>query len=494
MAWQQTEHRDFSGGENLSDDPRFLPENQAVLIENALITGRGQVKRRPGMIRVADLPYHSNAIDFDDRIDLYRHVRWRDGSRSYFVISGRKLYLEDGTLLQDNLGPGPYGDDMMQNKFLLVDGQNYYESDGTPEGTKPVELPDDPNATLDEIRRCTGLTVHNNRVWGYGDPENPQLIYYSQTNRYDYFDSEDLFLTMARDDNEVPVIVEPMWGGLLIGKRTGWWLLEGDPATSISIKSIVRGQGPMHRAFEVIDGELWYLAEDGVRVLTQTDLGIFVTQHASYEHTPLLHNADFSNAVFGYYDGRLVIFYKLSSDSPHNDMCSVLDLRFRELVGRRRGAWTRITGWPVSTTTHCEGGFLWAGLETGQLVRLFEGDTDLGEPIRMRLWTPEYSLGEGTRYKLFEGVSIHASQVGPGTTLLVHSEVIGPQRETHTLPLMQFRGGLQRHFSFRRRMRGLFIQHRIEATSTSEVSILAVGERWRPLRLLRAHELEGTTP
>src|SRR5690606_35422294 len=58
--------------------------------------------------------------------------------------------------------------------------------------------------------------------------------------------------------------------------------------------------------------------------------------------------------------------------------------------------------------------------------------------------------------------------------------------------LFGFRGSVQRRFQLRPRLRGTFIPHRIEDSSPENVSVLAVGEVWRPLRHLRPSETEGS--
>lgn len=62
----------------------------------------------------------------------------------------------------------------------------------------------------------------------------------------------------------------------------------------------------------------------------------------------------------------------------------------------------------------------------------------------------------------------------------------------HIVILLGFLGSVQRYFPLRPRLVGTYIQHRITDESPEIVTILAVGERWRPLRKLRPGELEGS--
>lgn len=490
MPWQPTEHRDFRGGENLSDNPRALAENQAVLIENAVITGRGQIEKRGGMVQAP------GSHIFPARIDRLDHYLKRDGTEYYMVVSGGKLSLHDGTELLDELNPGPYGVEIMLDKYLLVDGENFYESDGTVEGTKEVEVPDDDDATLDPIKKCTILLEHNGRLWATGNRDSPNSLYYSQVFRYDYFrggTESDMELTAAFGDPRPPAIILSMFNGLLLGKQSGWWLIKGDPATSITSEPIAMGQGPVQRACIVVGGsEVWYIAEDGIRVLGQSEKDVFHTRLVSYEHQPLLNRGDLNRAVLAYYEDRILCFYKETSNSSDNDFCSVVDRRFHEPLGQRVGAWSRITNWPVTDVTSPGDGTLWAGLATGHIVRLFDGNTDMGTPITSRLWTPEYPLDDAYRYKLFESVNIQAVQEGQGSDLMRHMVVVGSSQSINNFPLPGYRGSVQRNFRLHPRLRGLFIQHRVETSSLNQIALLSVGERWRPLRALRPHEIEGT--
>src|SRR5690606_25336051 len=70
---------------------------------------------------------------------------------------------------------------------------------------------------------------------------------------------------------------------------------------------------------------------------------------------------------------------------------------------------SRITGWPVSATT-IDRDKLYAGLEDGRIVQLFEGDKDIDKTIRLTLKTPEYSVKETFRHKLSAGMNLELAQ------------------------------------------------------------------------------------
>lgn len=487
-SWQTSAHADFSGGENRADNPRVLPPNQAVLLENALITGRGQIERRKGMT------LFPNAGSFPARIDVLARYRKRSGQKLVMVVSGGGLYLADATptLLKGGLSSGPYGWALFADKFLLVDGQNFYESDGTPAGTKAVPLPPDPGATLAEIRRCTALLSHFGRLYGTGDPQLPHAVYYSQTDRYDYFKSQDMMFVVSADDAEPIQVFDELFGGIVVGKRSGWWLVKGDPGTGLNVSRLITGSGPVARAYAITGSQLFYVAEDGIRVLLEPESGTFTTLLVSREHQPLLSQGDMTSAVMAYHDNRVLLFYRSSPQAADNDRASVLDLRFRDALGGRFGAWTSLTGWPVTALLPYEGGTLLAGTQSGRVVRLFDGDTDLGAPIVMRVWTPEYPLTEGATLKLFDGVDLNVVHLGTGAAMVVHETVIDGSRVTNTLPVVGFDGSVQQYLRLLPRVKGTFIQHRIQNASPAAVAILSVGERWRALRPTRSHEVSST--
>src|SRR5690606_16981088 len=85
--------------------------------------------------------------------------------------------------------------------------------------------------------------------------------------------------------------------------------------------------------------------------------------------------------------------------------------RFSNILENRIATWSRITRWPVSAIT-LDRDKLYAGLEDGRIVQLFEGDKDIDKTIRFTLKTPEYPLDETFRHKLFDGINLEIAQTG----------------------------------------------------------------------------------
>src|SRR5690606_15934048 len=148
----------------------------------------------------------------------------------WLVIADQKLSLADGTLLLNNLGPGPYSMAEFGGKVYLVDGTSFYVTDGTPEGSEEVELPDEDEATLTVIKRCTLLLTVRDRLWAAGDPEVPYAVYYSQPEKPTYFKEDDHWLYIGQHDSAPVNIFTEAYGGILVGKPTGFWRIMGDPA------------------------------------------------------------------------------------------------------------------------------------------------------------------------------------------------------------------------------------------------------------------------
>src|SRR5690606_39076423 len=132
MPMQATEHRDFSGGENLADNRKVLRPDQVVLLENGIITGHNQTQKRLGMT------YMPDSVQFPGRVDYLYPFRPNQNTLIWLVITDQKLSLPDGTLLLNNLGPGPYSMAEFGGKVYLVDGTSFYVTDGTPEGSEEV--------------------------------------------------------------------------------------------------------------------------------------------------------------------------------------------------------------------------------------------------------------------------------------------------------------------------------------------------------------------
>lgn len=425
MPWQQIEHRIFTGGENVADSRRVLREDEAVLLENVILNGRGQAEKRKGMTAMP------GSVQHPARVDVLATF-YRDAStRLWMVVSNGQIRLHDGTVLLSGVGTGPYGWAVFAGKWLLVDGQNYYESDGTAAGTRAVPLPTDTGATLAEVRRCRLLLTVRDRVYAVGDPQVPHAVYYSQPGRHDYFKQGDMRLLVGQHDGLPIVLMVEAWGGIIVGKPTGFWRIVGDPVnpSALRIERLTTENGPTERCF-AFDGEaLWYVSQKRVYALVQSESNVWSVVPAGRQYWPLHAEGDWSRAVAAYYDGRVHFFFRHPSvQATGNNFASVADTRFRSPVQGQFAAWTRFVGWRVSAAA-VDQGALWAGLEDGRLVRLYDGSTDLGVPIRMRLWTFEYPLGDTFALKMFDGVNVEAAQTGTRPVRFIHEATVGLYRQ-----------------------------------------------------------------
>lgn len=92
---------------------------------------------------------------------------------------------------------------------------------------------------------------------------------------------------------------------------------------------------------------------------------------------------------------------------------------------------------------------------------------------------------------LAPGTDVSQGRLEYRVTLVSNDPAVSPEVQILSL-LFGFLGSVQRHFALRPRLKGLFIQHRIEDSSPETVTLLAVGERWRPLRKMQASEVGGS--
>src|SRR5690606_6746350 len=221
----------------------------------------------------------------------------------------------------------------------------------------------------------------------------------------------DMRIPIGQHDAQPILVMLEMFGGVLIGKPSGWWLMRGDPDADLRVERIITGQGPIHPCCVVAGSEVWYVSNDGIRSLQEKESNVFTSIYVGHPHNKIIKEADLSNAVMTYYDDRILFFYRRDKNKPGNDFCSVADLRFANILENRIATWSRITGWPVSAIT-LDRDKLYAGLEDGRIVQLFEGDKDIDKTIRFTLKTPEYPLDETFRHKLFDGINVEIAQTG----------------------------------------------------------------------------------
>src|SRR5690606_15828140 len=113
-------------------------------------------------------------------------------------------------------------------------------------------------------------------------------VYYSQSGRYDYFrggTNPDMTVPVGQHDGQPILVLTEMFGGILVGKPSGWWLIEGDPAveSTFRVHRIIAGQGPIQRAYAIAGSDVWYIADDGIRILREIESNVFTTILASHQ-------------------------------------------------------------------------------------------------------------------------------------------------------------------------------------------------------------------
>lgn len=162
----------FKRGLNTTADESQLRPDEVREAENARLTEYGGVSKRLGTQRI-----HDTALDGPVRAGF----TWRKPSpASHLVIANGHLYTaphgsypltvtDQGTGLDPTAHPSLTSfRDTGSDVVYIADGDLLSKWDGT---TFTLDLPGTPN-----VRR---LAVHNSRLFGCGDPANPETLYHS---------------------------------------------------------------------------------------------------------------------------------------------------------------------------------------------------------------------------------------------------------------------------------------------------------------------------
>jgi len=400
--WEVVPYIDFSYGLDVATSIDNMDVRALRVAKNVILDPSGGFKKRNGMAKVNDTAYDSNPIK-----RLFDFQRW-SGDVFNLNASGTTLRLEDGTALKTDFANVDFAFEVMSDKCLFVNGDDFYETDGTGAGTTSVPLPTDTDATLTEVKRCKGLAVYRDRLWAYNDPQSPHSLYYSQTGRYDYFKSTDMIINLLAGNADPIVYATSFLGGMAIFRQANAyspgtvWALFGDPVTDKALFRVMVEESTVSgRAIALVGDMLIYPGLRNVYGLRSLDKDNPSAIRVGDQIAPLIKDAyNKENMVAIGYDGKYYLAFQQYEASGCNDSVLVMDTRVRVPdKPDHHGAWVLWEGIYVNDWLVRDGVLYYADAINGYVRKFVEGQyNDDGTPIEMDVETGLlHLLGGGGR-------------------------------------------------------------------------------------------------
>jgi hypothetical protein len=368
---------DFSGGLNDTAAPDNLEDNELVVADNIDLSERGGFSLRKGYTKLYTTSFGAYPIS--------RIFEWNNDI--YFTIN-TSLYKND-ILVTSTLATADIGYIAYQGKLYIVDGSKYYQYDGT----TFAEVTPDPDATntnFEAVKRCKYLALLGNRLFAAGDSQNPNLLYFSELGKPNFWKGTSV-INVSSNDNDVITGLTVFAGALLVFKKNSIWAWFGtDPNVDVKFVKIPAHTGALNIQ-TVVDANntLIYFGRDGLYALSSLNKDYINSELISVKVTNLIKSIVKPEKAVAVFDGRrYLLAYCDDATLNYNNKVLVFDTVL--------GAFTRYTNIYINTFCRKLDGTLLFGSakNDGYIYKFDDVYNDDGNVINMRVVTKPYALSD----------------------------------------------------------------------------------------------------
>lgn len=340
----------------------------------------------------------SNALSQDPASRVIGYSR----ESQLLVAHGTTLEVLGGLVLEDQLASVDFDWEVFSDgKLYLVNGDNYYEYDGTVfDEVTPAD------GSLDHIKRCKYIIQRGERFFAAGDPDYPNTIYFSEVGAPDNFPALN-YINAVSDDDDIITGLAEFHDSMVAFKRHHIYAWFGwDPETDVRFDKINVHTGAVsHRTIHRAQNHLFYMGEDGVYALR----GLEKSYISSASITNDVLNWRFSKRALNHSDAFAVFYdnkYILHVDMwdgvttgmggtpvPGDPIVLVFDII--------HGAWSIWDGWEPADFEVYDGMFLYGSSAEAMVYRNQEDKNDDGEPIHFKVTTKPFDCYTPLHLKKF---------------------------------------------------------------------------------------------
>lgn len=350
---------DYRGGQNDTDTPDQLAENEAVRIRNAYINQKGKLVKRNGQILTGD--------DVGDE-PVINGFGWKqdNGTKWNFQYTDGILYYLDGTTweaLDDGFTDSATTMCFVaaNNKVYMTNGVDYIHSFDGSDTTLNSSLVD-LGAT---VPICQQLIWWKNYMFALvgvilSGTTYPQRVYFSN------LDDPDVWTTASDYFNANSSDGQPLTGGgilekflalfkekstfVITGSTPADWRIDG---SNNNLQSVENGIGAVNwQSIVQVNNDLWFMSTQGIRSLMRNAEGTTpLTGLVSGDiQTTInsLNETQLNKTVAVLYENR-VYFAVPEGTSTYNNLVLIADTTIVKEKPFNPHPWVVYTGWEVSS-------------------------------------------------------------------------------------------------------------------------------------------------
>lgn len=399
-----------TGGENTRDSGDRIAANQAIAIENYLVTGDGRLVTRKGYSLVKDTTFTQPqfVIAINNDLFIYGYTDTVSKVASYVPST------DTTTVLKSYSTANPMCADIDGEEVYIANGD---EVIGYTDGSTYTQLTNSPQATQIAFYEFAGYT--------FLVANDVKYIKWSKGNSYNNWTE-----TSAKPVDDPGVIRNERLGAVKkIGVQDQYLFIlyenainayhfeaknaDGDGLAQLVVKdfesTVLRGISGIG-----FDKGFVYTHEDGISILNvvQGDKDEFRLSDILGEER--MNDLDFSKSKV-FYDGQYRVLITCATAAGSNNLVLVYDLRFN--------IWTTIPDWSITDFT-LVGNEIYAIDILGNIIKLFDGFDDGGKVINYRILYKEEDFGDINTLKNLEFLRLDGS-LSPSSSLSINYNIWG---------------------------------------------------------------------
>jgi hypothetical protein len=486
---------DFSGGQNSSDEPASIGANQAVLLQNCIITKKGKCAQRDGITKVGTNNSTANVIlglfhynagttldtmlraratkiqrlasNFSDWTDIVGLTALTTGKTTNFVQALDKCFILNGT---DNVFS-------IDSAFTVTD-----------EGDTNTDFP-----------KCTiAEWTPNNRMFASGSLTQSTRDYVWFSNAIDpqtWVRDTNVFKVKSGESGKVTRLKAFKEFELIIYKDDSISVLDMQGATPLddwTVKPLSMAVGcPAGRTVCDIGNDHIFLGNDGVRLLSRTQFDKLRVGVISDPIRDIIDsiNQDAVETANAWFENGLYILNLPTGTSTVPDRTVIWDSIAAQRNGDPNSAWTVVPKGTWNFSCMSSFGFgdnlktfvAGSSLATSLCYKVLSGTTDDGTAIVQRIITRQNDFDEAFAEKIFDPCQFVAD-TGSDAYYLIEMQV--DEGGWVTVGQMNLAGGLVTPFTtpattsvinavenFRTKFagRGSYVQFRITNSTSGKI-------------------------
>lgn len=424
IAFELHYYKTFAGGLNALTSANLVSDNELVEARNAVV-GDGFVQKRDGYTRV-------NTTALTEPVNGVFNAYRSNGTQEMVVTTPTKVYKVAGNAMTQVPFGGTlttltgtafdfisYKDRTVADVTLIADGgklkaYNYTNvsevaayTPPAPVGTPPVQDAND-KGTNDLVNlRFRAIEIKKDRIFSASSPTVKNRVNFCHRDvnlgyaAYDYWPVS-YFIDVAADENDEIVALKVFRDYLIIFCKRSVWALAGD-GTTMNDYSLTRINVPKGciaaNSVQVVENEIFYLAEDGVYALFATSMNTVSAKLVSTNVAPLLSAIPLTSRQ------KASAVY-----SNHQYILSIPDTGDTFMFDTIHSAWTYWNNVKANCFT-VTGGEVFFGSDAGLLYKFAPGTwNDDGTAIDFLIRTRNNDFGKPIWLKQLIKVVVKAKQ------------------------------------------------------------------------------------